>query len=406
MNLAFSIATRYLFGKKSTNAINLITGISVVGIAIGTAALILILSVFNGFEGLMKGYLDSFNPDLKIVATEGKFFDTSDVLSMDLKSIAGIEQMSVVIEEVALLEYNDRQQVGIIKGVDEEYLQTTSLENAIKEGSAIINDAELGEMCIVGMGIYNNLNISLLSKFRSLKIYVPNRKRKGPLDKDFKSRPLLVSGVFAIQNERDNKYAISSYDMVSRLLDLSGQASAIEIKLTAEANEKKVAQIIQKKLGSGFEIQNRYQQDESFLRIMNIEKWSSYLIFGFTLLLIIFNVIGSLWMIVLDKRKDLSVMQSFGAPKSLIKRIFYFEGSLISLLGFSIGFLFAIIFYILQKEIGIITVPDGFAIQSYPIDMRWTDVLIVWITVMLLGILASIPAAIRASRVSAYVRVE
>jgi lipoprotein-releasing system permease protein len=405
MNIAFTIARRYLFGKKSTNAINLITGISVLGIAIGTAALILILSVFNGFEDLMKTNLDKFNPEIKITLKKGKFYSSEEKWIGELGQVDGVQDFSIVIEEVALLEYGDKQQVGIIKGVDDHYIQVTGIEKAMKSGEVSFADSDFGSYSIIGSGVSSSLNVSLKNKFTPLTIYVPNR-RKGVMDKDFKSRPLLVSGVFSIQNERDNQYVLSSYEMVSRLLDLEDQLSAVEIKLRPSADTEKARKEIQLLVGEAYEVQNRYQQDESFLRIMNIEKWSSYLIFAFTLLLIIFNVIGSLWMIVLDKKKDLSVLQSFGADKGLIKKIFYIEGALISLIGFGVGFLVAIAFYILQKQVGIINVPNGFAINSYPIEMKLTDVILVFFTVIVLGLLASIPASNRAARVSPYVRIE
>ena len=194
--------------------------------------------------------------------------------------------------------------------------------------------------------------------------------------------------------------------MVSSLLDLYDQISAIELKMTDDASESSVLKAIRKLTGDKFEVLNRYEQDKSNLRIMKVEKWTSYLILGFVLILITFNVIGCLWMIVLEKKKDISVLQSFGGQKSFVKRIFYFEGLLISGFGFLIGFVGAALFYFLQKQFDLIGVPEGFAITSYPIEMRFFDVVIVLLTVLVLGYLASIPAAARASRVSAQVRYE
>jgi lipoprotein-releasing system permease protein len=285
-------------------------------------------------------------------------------------------------------------------------MDVTTIQQAIQEGEVNFNDTDFGTYCIIGQGIHTSLNISLRNQFTPMKIYVPNRRKRGAIDKDFKARPLLVNGVFSIQNERDNQYVISSYLMVSALLDLRDQVSAIEIKVNDKMTTEEIVSQLSALAGVTYKVQNRYDQDESFLKIMNIEKWSSYLIFAFTLILIIFNVVGSLWMIVLDKKKDLSVLQSFGADKTLIKRIFYLEGGLISIIGFIIGLFLAITFYLLQKNVGLITVPDGFAISNYPIEMKSLDVLIVMATVLILGILASIPAAGRAGRVSPYVRVE
>ncbi len=404
MNFPLLISKRYLFGRKTTNAINIITGISMLGIAIGTAALILILSVFNGFESLMKEYLDKFNPDLKIESTEGKFFTMSEELVAKIKEVDGVYQISEVIEEVALLEYNNKQQIGILKGVDENYLKTTDFTEAISSGDVRLLSADQQHFATVGFGISTNLNISLSNQLMSLKVFLPNRKKRGVLDKDFRSRSLTVNSVFKINNERDNQYVITDYNLVAELLAMSGQVSAVEIKVDGNANE--VQKELSERLGDSYRVLNRYQQDESFLKIMNIEKWMSYAIFSFTLLLIIFNVIGCLWMIVLDKQRDIAIMQSFGTPKITIKRIFVYIGGLISFGGFGMGFLFAIIFYILQKTVGIITVPDGYSITAYPMELEFGDVMLVFITVMVLGLLASLPASWRASRVTTYVRVE
>ena len=407
MNVSLQIARRYLFGKKKTNAINLITAISVLGIRIGTAALILILSVFNGFELLTKKNLDAFNPDFKITAKLGKFFQQDESRLQQLEKLPGIVSFSKTIEEVAHFEYNSRQQIGLVKGVDNYYLETTDLNLAINEGKALFTSDDGAAMAIVGNGVYNTLNIALSSKLESLRISVPNRRKRGALDRDFKSRSLLVSGVFMIRNERDNQYVIIDYDLAQSLLDLRGQVSAIEIK----ANENVGASEMRKSIASiypeeDFEIMDRLQQDASILKVMNIEKWSSYLIFSFTLILIVFNVIGCLWMIVLDKKKDIAVLQSFGASKDMVRNIFLLEGLMISGLGFLIGLVVAGVFYVLQKTVGIITVPDGFTITNYPMEMELLDVIIILITVIVLGIVASVPAAFRARSVSAYVRME
>ena len=405
MPLSLSIAYRYLFGKKSTNAINVITGISVLGIAIGTAALIIIMSVLNGFEQVTRSYLDTFNPDIKIIPAEGKFFYNDEDWIAELGEVEGVEVFTKTLEEVVLLEYGDKQHVGIIKGVDEYHNDVINLQPAIVGGELDFSPSEYGSHAVIGQGVSNKLNVSLDNPFTPIMAHVPKRNKK-IFDKDFKSRPLLGRGVFSIKNERDNQYVITSYEVVSSLLDLYDQISAIELKMTDDASESSVLKAIRKLTGDKFEVLNRYEQDKSNLRIMKVEKWTSYLILGFVLILITFNVIGCLWMIVLEKKKDISVLQSFGGQKSFVKRIFYFEGLLISGFGFLIGFVGAVLFYFLQKQFDLIGVPEGFAITSYPIEMRFFDVVIVLLTVLVLGYLASIPAAARASRVSAQVRYE
>ncbi len=407
MNVSFQIARRYLFGKKSTNAINIITGISALGIAIGTAALILIMSVFNGFELLTTSNLDHYNPDYKITLNEGKFFQDDKDAFDKLESLPGVESVSKVIEEVAHFEYNSKQMIGIMKGVDTKFNDVTDLKNALREGTVSLQGDKGQYYAIIGNGVYNTLNISLSSKIESLRISVPNRKKRGPLDRDFKTRGLLVSGVFSIKNEKDYRYIIIDYELASGLLDLRNQVSALEVKVDSSYSpsniEKSMATLFP---AETYTIADRLQQEASILKIMNIEKWSSYLIFSFTLILIIFNVIGCLWMIVLEKRKDISVLQSYGATKSMVRKIFLMEGAMISSVGFLIGIAFSGLFYILQKNVGILTVPDGFSITNYPMEMHVFDVVVVMITVLILGILASIPAALRAAQVSAYVRME
>jgi len=405
MPLSLSIAYRYLFSKKSTNAINVITGISVLGIAIGTAALIIIMSVLNGFEQVTRSYLDTFNPDIKIIPTEGKFFYNDEDWIAELGDVEGVEVFTKTLEEVVLLEYGDKQHVGIIKGVDKYHNDVINLQPSIVGGELDFSPSEYGSHAVIGQGVSNKLNVSLDNPFTPIMAHVPKRNKK-IFDKDFKSRPLLGRGVFSIKNERDNQYVITSYEVVSALLDLYDQISAIELKMTHDASETSVLKDIRELTGNKFEVLNRYEQDKSNLRIMKVEKWTSYLILGFVLILITFNVIGCLWMIVLEKKKDISVLQSFGGQKSFVKRIFYFEGLLISGFGFLIGFVGAGLFYFLQKQFDLISVPEGFAITSYPIEMRFFDVVIVLLTVLLLGYLASIPAAARASRVSAQVRYE
>ncbi len=407
MNVAFQIARRYLFGKKNTNAINYITGISVLGIAIGTAALILILSVFNGFEALTKKHLDAFNPDIKITSRLGKFFDERPEYMEQLGAIDGVQNFSKVLEEVAHFEYNSRQQIGIIKGVDNNYFEVAALDQAIKKGKATLTGAEGQTSSVIGNGVYTSLNISLKSKLESLKISLPNRRKRGALDRDFKTRSLHVSGVYSIRSEKANQYVITNYDLIAGLLDMRSKCSAIELKLNQNAPVGRIKKDLEQIFPSNdFHIMDRLEQDASVLKIMNIEKWSSYLIFSFTLILIIFNVIGSLWMIVLDKKKDIAVLQSFGASKLTIRKIFVLEGGLISGLGFVIGALLSLVVYALQKTIGIINVPDGFDITSYPMELKLADILIIFVTVMAMGFIASFPAAWRASRVTAYVRME
>ena len=404
MNLSFEIAKRYLFGKKSTNAINIISAISVLGITVGTTALIIILSVFNGFEGLIKSYLNNFNPDIKVTLTEGKHFALEEDQLTQIKSIEGVKHVSKVIEEVALFEYNEQQKAGIIKGVDEEYTKVTRIDSSLRNGK-FIADKESINYAVFGSGMANDLNLNTMDRLTPVTVYVPRRKKKSMLDKDFKLANIYPSGSFSDKNENDYTYVLASHNMVSKLLDRKNLVSALELKIDIERN-KEVKAAISKILGEGYDIKDRLMQDETHLKIMNIEKWMSVLLVSLTLMLLAFNMIGSIWMIVLDKKKDISILKSMGFTSKGIKNIFLAEGLLISMIGLLIGCGLSLLFYFLQKNFGIIGIPDGFVVDAYPIELRLTDFVLAAMIVLTIGILASFPPAIRASRISNYIRNE
>jgi len=402
MNLSFDIAKRYLFGKKSTNAINIISAISVLGITVGTAALIIILSVFNGFEGLIKSYLNNFNPDIKVTLSEGKHFPMEDEQLSKIKAIDGIIHVSRVIEEVALFEYNENQKAGIIKGVDEEYTKVTQIDSSLRTGK-FMTDKESVNYAVFGSGMATDLNLNTLDRLTPVTIYVPRRKKKSMLDKDFKLSNIYPSGSFSDKNENDYTYVLASHKMVSKLLDRKNLVSALEIKADP-SKTRSVIKDIASIMGDGYEIKDRLMQDETHLKIMNIEKWMSVLLVSLILILLAFNMIGSIWMIVLDKKKDISILKSMGFTSSGIKNIFLAEGLLISMIGLVIGCLISLIFYFLQKNFGIVGIPAGFVVDAYPIELRLNDFILAAVIVLSIGFMASFPPALSASRISNYIR--
>lgn len=402
MNLSFNIAKRYLFGKKSTNAINIISAISVLGITVGTAALIIILSVFNGFEGLIKSYLNNFNPDIKVTLSEGKHFAMEDEQLAQIKAIDGIQYVSRVIEEVALFEYNDNQKAGIIKGVDEEYTKVTQIDSSLRNGK-FITDKESINYAVFGSGMATDLDLNTMDRLTPVTLYVPRRKKKSMLDKDFKLANVYPSGSFSDKNENDYTYVLASHRMVSKLLDRKNLVSALEIKADP-AKTSAVVKSIEDIMGDGYEIKDRLMQDETHLKIMNIEKWMSVLLVSLILILLAFNMIGSIWMIVLDKKKDISILKSMGFTSSGIKNIFLAEGILISMIGLAIGCLISLLFYFLQKNFGIVGIPAGFVVDAYPIELRLQDFILAAFIVLSIGVLASFPPALSASRISNYIR--
>ena len=408
MNFTFEIAKRYLLAKKSTSAVNIITWISVIGITIGTAALILILSVFNGFESLLSGLYNSFNPDLKVMPIEGKYFELSEEEVKKLESIPEIKSFAKTVEEVCIFEYKDVQKAGIIKGVDANYNSVTSIDSTIENGQFFLRDDNVN-FGVLGKGLSINLSINHRDALTPVTAYMPLRKSSSLINKmgkEFKTMNIYPAGIFAVGSDADVQYMITNYEAVNNLLSYENKISALEIKLNDDYDEKSVRTKIQDILGEGFNIKNRYQQEESFLKIMNIEKWISFLIVVLVLGIIAFNMVGSLWMMVLEKKKDIAILRSMGMHTRNIRNIFMMEGIIITGLGLVIGIILALILYYLQKNFGLIGIPDGFMINAYPIELKWSDFVVVSITVFGIGWLASLLPSYRAGKVSAFVREE
>jgi len=393
--LSLDIARRYLFGKKSTNSINIITGISVFGISIGTAALILILSVFNGFENLFAIMFNPFNPDLKVIPAEGKFFNIEDESLFKLKDVPEIQEVSKTIEEVALFEYKESQEIGTIKGVDDAFKNVTRLDTTISHGAYKLEGQGIN-YAILGSGMRNKLSLNIDDKLNAITIFMPLRKNKFPGAKEYTSRDVYPGGVFKLQSDEAYQFVITSFDFASELIQKKDQASSLEIKLKDGADDSEVKEKIQSIL-SDVVIKNRYEQDEATLKVMQIEKWISFLITGLVMILIAFNLVGALWMIVIDKRKDIAVLKSMGYGQKDVRYLFILLGILITVIGIILGFIIGVIFYILQKKFGLIGISDGFLIDAYPVQLKISDFLVVSLLVLLIGILASIIPSRKAS---------
>ena len=403
MSLSFQIARRYLFGKKSVNAINIITFISVFGITIGTAALILILSVFNGFEGLISGYFNAFNPEIKMLPATGKTFSFTGEMEKKLDSINGIRSYSKVLEEVVMFRYDGQQDFGVIKGVDEHFGEVNAIDSTIRRGSYKYEPGPV-KYGIIGSGLAARLNVNTENPFTPIQVFAPKKESRGPMESDFLQSDIYPSGIFAVQNETDFKYLVTRLDAVRYLLQERHKLSAIEFKTTGDVEmvKSKLSEVY----GPAFIFKNRFEQDEVFMKIMNIEKWVSYAIVCLTLFLVAFNMIGSLWMIVLDKKRDISTLKALGAGDGMIRRVFLLEGLLIAGLGLILGSLLALLFFILQKYLGLISIPEGFVISAYPIEIRALDFLIVSLTVLFIGFIISLAPAWKAGQIQAFIREE
>ncbi|MCO6493140.1 MAG: ABC transporter permease [Phaeodactylibacter sp.] len=409
MNLSLRIARRYLFAKKSTNAINIITGIAVFGIAVGSAALVLVLSVFNGFEDLITTMYSNFNPDIKVTPARGKTFGADTVMLEKLLALDGVQQVSRTLEEVAFFEYKDNQDFGTLKGVDENFNKVVGIDTTVKEGEYRFEENGR-QLAILGLGMRNKLAANVGDRFAEMAVYMPKREQSsgifGAQVQPFRRRYIYPGGTFVIQQEFDNQYVLASLEFARQLIGTENEVSALELRMAPGAETEEVVAAVQGVMGPDFEVKSRYEQEASFLRLMQVEKWLSYAIASLMLLLVAFNIVGALWMVVLEKQKDISILKSMGALNTTVRNIFLNEGLLLSLLGIGIGFVLAIVLYVLQKTVGIVSVPGNFVVQAYPISMRFVDFIVVALTVTAIGVLASVPPALRAMKVSALIREE
>jgi lipoprotein-releasing system permease protein len=407
MRLSYTIliAWRYILGKKSFQAINIITGISMFGIAIGAAALLLILSVFNGFEDLLKSLYNSIYTDLKVYPAEGKYFTPDSTDMATIKAWPEVAALSVTLEETALLDYEGSQDICTLKGVDGAFREVTEIDSVLLDGNFVLQQGDAA-LAIMGAGLASRLNINLSDPYASLSVYMPNRKQHGPLDKPFKVQYAFPAGRFSIKQDYDYQYVFVSLDFIRALVDDPGAASGIEIRLNAGADEEAVKEKIKALIKTPVEIKNKNEQNAAFFKLMNIEKWISYAVVSLTLIIVSFNLVSALWMIVLDKKKDISILQSMGSSPADVRKIFMRSGWMICFLGLAIGIILAVGFYILQKQFGVVPIPEGFVVDSYPIELRAIDILIVGFTVFIIGTLAAIMPARKASKIAAYIRKE
>jgi len=367
--------------------------ISVAGVTVGTMALIVVLSVFNGFEQLVVSLFNSFNPDLEITLNEGKNFPSTDIPQELLREIPGVLYLTEVLEENALMKYKDKQAIVTLKGVGEEYQRMTGVDTMMAEGRFLLQSGERN-FTVLGYGVAYYLNASLSDYINPITIFVPSRTGKigGSLDQAFSQETIFPSGYFSIQQEFDVKYALMPIRFVRKLLDYSIEVSSIEVKLADGTDQRKIQKQIEAAVGEKFKVKNRFQQQELLYNIMKSEKYAIFLILTFILLLATFNVVGSLSMLILDKKKDIAVLQSMGATMKLIKRIFMTEGMLISFIGAVTGMILGGAVCWIQQTYGIIRMggPNStFVVDSYPVHMQPLDFLLVFFTVILIGYLAA-----------------
>lgn len=400
MNLPLQFAYRYLISKKSSNAINIISWVSILGMFVGSLGLILVLSVFNGFEGLVLSLYNSFNPDYTIVAREGKSFIPDSAKMKSLRQLNGIRAVSAVIEENAILTYADRQYIATVKGVEPGYGSLTGLDSAMYYGVFELSSGE-ENYAIVGLGIEQALGINYHDPFGLLNIYVPRKDKSAVINPEdaFNRAPIRPMGSFAIQAEFDSKFLYVPIRFARWLTDYDKQISYLEVATADGIDQDLMQRQIQQLMGDGFEVSNRLQQNKVLYRVMRTEKWAVYAILTFILIVAAFNIVGSLSMLVIEKRKDIAILKTMGADKTLIRNIFLLEGTLLSLIGCGAGFLIAVVIILLQMKFALLKIGGGsFVIDAYPVQMKSADFLLVFVTVLSIGLLASWFPSWKASR--------
>lgn len=394
MNFPFYIARRYLFSKKSHNAINVISAISVCGVALATLALICTLSVFNGFQDLVASFFTAFDPELKVTAVRGKVFDGQDPRVLALKQMPEVEVYSESLEDNAMVQYHGRQAMAVIKGVEDNFDRLTPIDSILfGRGDLMLHD-EVADYAIPGIQLLSSLG-SGIRFLDPLEVYAPKRGAKVNVANPstaFVSGNLFSSGlVFAVNQEKyDASYILTSLAFARRLFQYDTEVSAVNLRLNPDADIDAVKKEVQERLGADFRVQDRYEQQADTYRIMRVEKLISYLFLTFILVIACFNVIGSLSMLIIDKREDVVTLRNLGASDSQIVRIFLFEGRMISFFGAFVGVALGLFLCWLQQAFGLIRLGNSgsFVVDAYPVSVEAMDVLVVFVTVLLVGFLS------------------
>ena len=395
MNLPLFIAGRYLIARKSHNVINIISAISAVGMAVGTAALVIILSVYNGFDSIVTSMLGNIEPDLEITTEKGKAFIAEGEVYDWIYDQPAVRNMSCVITENVFIDYEGRQSIVKAKGVDFVYEEESPIRDHLRSGEFRLHKGDI-PMAVAGSGLAYRLGIN--PRFVSgIDIYYPSRTRNFSVSNPASSLDKITvypSGIFSINNDIDNEYLILPIEKMQELLEYeNGEVSAVEIRLEDGTSEKELQHLrkeISARLGDGFKVNDRYMQNETLYRMMKYEKLSIFMILAFVIVIISFNIFGSLSMLIIEKKPDIATLRSLGAENSLIKRIFVLEGWMISLSGLAAGLVIGIGFVLVQQFSGLIKMPGNFVVQAYPVILSVPDILVTAACVAAIGYVMAI----------------
>ncbi|MBR5963414.1 MAG: FtsX-like permease family protein [Bacteroidaceae bacterium] len=407
VNLPLYIAQRYLFSKKSHNAINIISAISVCGVTLATLALVCTLSVFNGFHELVEKMFTNFDPDLKIEAAKGKTFVPTDSIYSLLQATPGIEVITETLEDNAMVQYKEKQAMATIKGVADNFSNLTSFDNTLLGNGQFIFSDDVADYGIMGIQLVYTLNCGF-SFVDPLEVYAPKRGTRVNMANpmmNFTKKNLYNPGlVFRVnQEEYDGSYIITSLDFARSLYGYDNEVSALELKVSPSARVKKVKKALRSALGDAFTVKDRYEQQEEVFKIVEIEKFISYLFLCFILLIACFNIISSVSMLILDKEKNMTTLRSLGAGDELVRHIFIWEGHLITLCGAAVGLVLGVLLCLAQQHFGIVKLGSAgsFVVDAYPVSVHLSDIVLVFVTVFVVsGLSVWLPVRMLARRLT------
>lgn len=393
MKLPLFIAQRYLLAKKSHNLINIVTWISIVSVAVAAFAMIFVLSIFNGFNVVISDNIHKMSADLQITSVKGKTLNINDFPFDKIKEIKNVELVLPTITEDALFRNQDKQQIGQIKGVPAEYYTVERIDKSIVKSGRFGTDADV-DFAIPGVGMAYYLGINPNNPFTMIQVYVPRRGNASSfsLENSFNTGQLFVNQSFATNQDIDETTILAPYEWLSELIEYEGLASDVEIFVNQSSNVNKIKKEIKKILGPDYNVHDQYEQQSTLYKMMKSEKLAVYLILVFILVMATFNVIGSLSMLIIEKKKDTATLRAMGGDNSLIRSIFLNEGTIIAVVGGIIGLILGIVAVLLQQYVGIIRLGDGtgsYIVEYYPVALQIQDILIVLATITIIGGIAA-----------------
>ncbi|WP_026462468.1 ABC transporter permease [Adhaeribacter aquaticus] len=401
MNVPFLIAKRYFVSKKKRNIISIISNISMIGVAVGSAALIIVLSVFNGLEDLIRSIYGSFDPDLRIVATRGKNFVTDKEFLDSLRNTPGVAFITEVVEDNALLRYEGRQKVIKLKGVSGNFFGQNRIDSTIIEGDYRLRRNGYN-YALIGRGIQYELSVRVTNAIVPMQLLYPKKKKGLTLTPEdaFNEKSIIAGGVFVIEKQYDDSYVFVPLEFASELFEYGNKRSSLEIKVKKGQSIARVQNALQNLLGNRYKVLDSDQQHVSLLRAVKVEKMFVFITFAFILLIASINIFFSLSMLVIDKKKDIAILASMGATPEIIRNIFLAEGALVACIGAGGGLSLGLLVCWVQKTFGLISMGMATAlVDAYPVKMRLSDVLLTGLTIIFITLLVSIRPAIKAAAI-------